>query len=131
MNDTDIVIERIAADGSLYTWTIPAGTNATTGLTYNANVNRAGGYLWFTDSSNAVHPMTAGSTRNNLTITASKASSGDMAKICGMRFNTWYGGDASGLRGGTRLFVSGNPEYPNLVHWSDVNNPLYFPRGQL
>ena len=129
LDDTDIVIERIAADGSLYTWTIPAGTNATTGLTYNANVNRAGGYLWFTDSSNAVHPMTAGSTRNNLTITASKTSSGDMAKICGMRFNTWYGGDASGLRGGTRLFVSGNPEYPNLVHWSDVNNPLYFPEG--
>lgn len=129
LDDTDIVIERIAADGSLYTWTIPAGTNATTGLTYNANVNRAGGYLWFTDSSNAVHPMTAGSTRNNLTITASKTSPGDMAKICGMRFNTWYGGDASGLRGGTRLFVSGNPEYPNLVHWSDVNNPLYFPEG--
>lgn len=129
LDDTDIVIERIAADGSLYTWTIPAGTNATTGLTYNANVNRAGGYLWFTNSSGEVHPMTAGSTRNNLTITASKTSSGDMAKICGMRFNTWYGGDASGLRGGTRLFVSGNPEYPNLVHWSDVNNPLYFPEG--
>ena len=42
---------------------------------------------------------------------------------------TWFGGDRSGINGGTRLFVSGNPSEPNLVHWSDVNNPLYFPEN--
>ena len=27
------------------------------------------------------------------------------------------------------MFVSGNPDHPNLVHWSDINNPLYFPEN--
>ena len=27
---------------------------------------------------------------------------------------------------GTRLFVTGNKDKPHLVHWSEVNNPLYF-----
>lgn len=49
--------------------------------------------------------------------------------ILGMKFSTWYGGGSAGLTGGTRLFVSGNPDHPNLVHWSSLNNPLYFPEG--
>lgn len=49
--------------------------------------------------------------------------------ILGMKFSTWYGGGSAGLTGGTRLFVSGNPECPNLVHWSALNNPLYFPEN--
>lgn len=32
----------------------------------------------------------------------------------------------SGINGGTRLFVAGNQSKPNLVYWSDANNPLYF-----
>lgn len=49
--------------------------------------------------------------------------------ICQMSKCTWFGGDRSGLAGGTRLFVTGNTAHPNLVHWSDVNNPLYFPEN--
>ena len=49
--------------------------------------------------------------------------------ILGMRFSTWFGGGSSGLSGGTRLFISGNPQYPNLVHWSALNDPLYFPEN--
>lgn len=26
-----------------------------------------------------------------------------------------------------RVFLSGNPSYPNLVMWSDIDNPTYFP----
>lgn len=49
--------------------------------------------------------------------------------IFGMEFSAWFGGLVSGLADGTRLFVSGNPEYPSLVHWSALNNPLYFPEN--
>ncbi len=66
---------------------------------------------------------------NNLTVTAWKTNAGDREKICRMTQNTWFGGDRSGVAGGTRLFVCGNPEHPNLMHWSDVNNPLYFPEN--
>ncbi len=48
--------------------------------------------------------------------------------ILQMRFSVWFGG-GTGLAGGTRLFVSGNPQHPNLVHWSALNNPLYFPEN--
>lgn len=49
--------------------------------------------------------------------------------ILGMRFSTWFGGGSEGISGGTRLFVGGNPDHPNLVHWSALNAPLYFPEN--
>ena len=64
---------------------------------------------------------------NNLIITVSKAQEGQRETICRMTQATWFGGTRSGLDSGTRLFVTGNPEKPNLVHWSDINKPLYFP----
>lgn len=64
---------------------------------------------------------------NNLTITAWKTEPEQAAIIHSMRFAAWFGGDRSGLSGGTRLFVAGNADYPNRVHWSDINRPLYFP----
>ena len=50
-------------------------------------------------------------------------------KIYKMTFCTWFGGNRSGIAGGTRLFVSGNEEEPNLVHWSALNNATYFPEN--
>ena len=68
-------------------------------------------------------------TTNNLVVTASKAQEGQRETICRMTQATWFGGTRSGLDNGTRLFVAGNPDKPHLVHWSDVNNPLYFPEN--
>ena len=68
-------------------------------------------------------------TSNNLLITAETNSSRSRMTICRMTKATWFGGARSGLDGGTRLFVTGNPEKPHLVHWSDINNPLYFPEN--
>ncbi len=48
-------------------------------------------------------------------------------RILGMSFCEWFGGGAQGLSGGTRLFVGGSKTQPNLVHWSELNDPLYFP----
>ncbi len=66
---------------------------------------------------------------NNLILTLEADGSGYRDTICRMKRCTWFGGDRSGVDGGTRLFVCGNPDKPNLVHWSDVNNPLYFPEN--
>ncbi len=50
-------------------------------------------------------------------------------KIFKMTRTEWYGGASEGINGGTRLFLCGNTESKNknLVVWSDLNNPLYFP----
>lgn len=71
-------------------------------------------------------PATQG---NNVTITVLKDNwnTENTEKIYNMRFSTWFGGGASSLTSGTRLFVSGNPKHPNLVHWSSLNDPTYFP----
>lgn len=66
---------------------------------------------------------------NNLTVTASKTTDGQLETICRMTRCTWFGGDRSGIGGGTRLFVCGDPQKPNLVCWSDVDRPLYFPEN--
>ena len=51
------------------------------------------------------------------------------ATIPQMSRATWFGGNKGGLDSGIHLFVTGHPEKPNLLHWSDVNNPLYFPEN--
>ncbi len=65
--------------------------------------------------------------QDNLKAVAEESSNEQRARICKMTKCAWFGGDRSGIGGGTRLFVTGNAEEKNLVHWSDVNNPLYFP----
>lgn len=69
--------------------------------------------------------------RNNITVKAWRKTDGisQSTVIGGMTVSTWFGGDRSSTNGGTRLFLSGNPSNPGLVHWSDINNPLYFPEN--
>ena len=68
---------------------------------------------------------------NNLVFTApyiSDTRDEDLDKIFCMTQSTWYGGEALGLSGGTRLFLCGNTKEKEkaLVLWSGLNNPLYF-----
>lgn len=70
-------------------------------------------------------------TDNNLKITAWRNKKYDKQRltICRMTRGIWFGGDRSGTEGGTRFFVCGNPDEPNLVHWSGIEHPLYFPEN--
>lgn len=65
---------------------------------------------------------------NSLVLTAMSENTAERMTICRMQRCVWFGGDRSSVEGGTRLFVCGNPDTPHLIHWSDVNKPLYFPR---
>ena len=89
------------------------------------------GVFWFTGLDNDTPlALAIANTTNNIKVEVTTDNSQEnVRKIYRMRFSQWYGGGASGLTTGTRLFVSGNPEYPNLVHWSSLNNPLYFPEN--
>lgn len=67
---------------------------------------------------------------DDLVITAPYITSEvDKKKIFGMTQCEWFGGNASGLGGGTRLFLGGNESAPSLVLWSDLNKPLFFPEN--
>lgn len=52
-------------------------------------------------------------------------------KVFGMTRSVWFGSDALGISGGTRLFLCGNTEEDekSLVCWSGLDNPLYFPEN--
>lgn len=81
------------------------------------------------DSSNYTELPLPQVTSNNLTIQARKTQEGQKETVCRMTKATWFGGTRSGLDSGSRLFVTSNPDKPHLVHWSDVNKPLYFPEN--
>ena len=68
-------------------------------------------------------------TSNNLRVTVwrSREYEKDRLTICKMTRGEWFGGDASGIAGGTRYFVCGNPDEPDLLCWSGIEHPLYFP----
>lgn len=98
------------------------------GETVTVKLYRRSGIIEFSTGADTPYPL-PGSISNNLIVTAWKTDPEATKKIANMQFATWFGGDRSGINGGTRLFVSGNPDHPNLVHWSDINNPLYFPEN--
>lgn len=67
---------------------------------------------------------------NNLEITAPCSNPiENVKKIFDMSRAIWFGGAAEGINGGTRLFLGGNKSEPNLVCWSDLDKPLYFPEN--
>lgn len=47
----------------------------------------------------------------------------------GLRQAVWYGGLAAGAEGGIHLFTAGHPDEPNVLRWSEVNDPTYFPEN--
>lgn len=53
----------------------------------------------------------------------------DKENVFYMSQSEWFGGGTAGLVGGTRLFLSGHPDKKNLVLWSGLDNPLYFPEN--
>lgn len=66
---------------------------------------------------------------NNMIVTAPcPQSEENLKKIFGMSFAKWFGGEAYGIYGGTRIFLGGNinENEKSLVAWSDLKNPLYF-----
>lgn len=65
---------------------------------------------------------------NNVEFTLMRDAVPSMS-VFGMTRATWFGGDRAGVMGGTRLFVAGSEREPNLVRYSDVNDPLYFPEN--
>lgn len=69
---------------------------------------------------------------DNMEITAPCPNSAEnLKKVFSMKRALWFGGDAAGISGGTRLFLGGNTEEKekSLVLWSGLNNPLYFPEN--
>lgn len=70
--------------------------------------------------------------RDNMEITAPCPNDAkNLEKVFGMRQAIWFGGDALGISGGTRLFLGGNVNAgeESLVQWSGLNKPTYFPEN--
>lgn len=85
------------------------------------------GCFWFKYANGSGPAPVIATVANNVTVTASRQATDGRSLICGMRFGTWFGGSTDGTVGGTRLFLSGNSDRPNLVQWSALSDPLYFP----
>lgn len=102
------------------------------GLLMEANLN---GITFFHDLNRwEIHMISINDIciEDNLEITAPCPNSAEnLKKVFAMQKSLWFGGDAAGISGGTRLFLGGNTEEKekSLVLWSGLNNPLYFPEN--
>jgi hypothetical protein len=94
----------------------------------NLKMTIENGWLIFSQSDALARVTKESYVADNMEILLPGAASKDtFAKVFGMTRSIWYGGEASGINGGSRLFLCGNEKNGNLVVWSDVNNPAYFP----
>ena len=121
-----------AAHVSDYLYKETAATEDGYQLMYNADTTS----FWFTAAGTGGTPSESPENMKSsayVTLTATFQPQDDdpasRAVITGMRLGTWFGGDRSGLGGGTRLFVAGNPQYPTLVHYSSIHDATYFPEN--
>ena len=91
-----------------------------------------GSMIDFINSAGSFASITKDNTlENNLIITAPYIPDNReelLDKVFSMTQSTWFGGEALGLSGGTRLFLGGNTKESekSLVLWSGLNEPLYF-----
>lgn len=130
LNNKSVYIYYTNSSGINITYLISDGTNRSDLNLDNNNyacIDRVGGCVWFENTSRVPVPIGTAGISNNMTIIASKDT--DMSEVFGMRIFEWFGGDRSGINGGTRLFMAGNSDKPNLIRWSDTNNPLYIPEN--
>ncbi len=88
------------------------------------HVDPARGCFWFAHATDVSIMAPAPATESeNVVIDAYRQATGAADTVYGMRFGTWFGAGYDGVR----LFLSGNAKEPNLVVWSALGNPLYFP----
>ena len=85
--------------------------------------------LFTIDGDNIIAPAEDIWGNNNIEIIFPDFSKKNFERVFKMSQSEWYGGESEGISGGTRLFLCGNSqeENKNLVVWSALNNPLYFP----
>ena len=117
-----------AVDGSqIYETNINSGDNLKIELMLNGDT----GNLYFKDSSGNVKTVTISDyIENNMEVIIPYSYSYDEAeKVFGMTNPVWFGGAASGLNGGSRLFLGGNSKENSLMVWSALDDPLYFPEN--
>ncbi len=81
--------------------------------------------LTFRKSDNSAFPPLAATFSNNLELEYYIQENPNAKTFFEMSFATPFGA-SGGSGGGNRLFVAGNK---NLLRWSDLNNPLYFPEN--
>ena len=130
-NDGNTFIFQIAYDSDVSdeSAVINSYMTGSQGTPARAHIDRDKGLLYFqTATGEAKFVAPDPSIRNNLVVTAWVSNTGKF-NPCDMQFHMWFGGDTSGINGGTRLFMSGDASRGNLVCWSDANNPLYFPEN--
>lgn len=89
--------------------------------------------ITFWDSTDGIGKVKASDfIEDNMEITAPCPNDAkNLEKVFGMRQAIWFGGDALGISGGTRLFLGGNVNAgeESLVQWSGLNKPTYFPEN--
>lgn len=83
--------------------------------------------ITFRKSDNTACPPLAASFSNNLEIEYYIDENPNAKSFFEMSHQTTFG--AARGAGGNRLFVAGNKSQKNLLRWSDLNNPLYFPEN--
>ena len=83
--------------------------------------------ITFRKADNTACPPLAASFSNNLEIEYYIEENPNAKSFFEMSLQTNFG--ASRGAGGNRLFVAGNKTEKNILRWSDLNNPLYFPEN--
>ena len=110
-------VRIMASDGDWHTL-----DNSSTGQTYNVVSGKE--YIARVDTTTYV--PTADTTENNVEITIRaevlNPPNANSRKITGCTCGTVYSQMAAG-----QVFVSGNPDYPQYVWYSELNDPCYFP----
>lgn len=124
----DVTAEYTDNSGDTHSYLIYGDeTVSATEFGLRLHVDRAAGCVWFAAENGTVTALSASVSGENLYIGAAKADVYGQKRILGMTLSCWFGGSGDAKRGGNRLFLAGNPLYPNLVCWSGVNDALYFP----
>ena len=134
-----VVVKIKNKSGTLVTHSITRSQGEATGWEYESDFQSDGlkmklfcQSIQFVNSNGTAFVTEDDYVENNMEVIAPCPNDAkNLEKVFGMRQAIWFGGDALGISGGTRLFLGGNVNAgeESLVQWSGLNNPTYFPEN--
>lgn len=121
-DDQDVTVEyEDPVSGRSYFFWFPDGFPSDTQEDVTATLDRKAGTMTFDKAPNGKAGVT-----DNVRITYGRAGQTENP-VFSCTAGSWYGG-VSGQGGGSRIFLSGNPDHRNLVYYCASDNPAYFPQ---
>lgn len=123
LDDSMVEVSYDPINGGIVSFTFGQGVTSVSQGGLSLRLDRSAGTLTF---GTVLVNASALKAKNNLRVSYSKTVYSSVP-VYHCSIGSWFGGAYQGESSGNRVFLAGDPDRPNRIYFSAVNDPSYFP----